>query len=106
MSDWRDKIVEKPHYEKVESFKLKQGSATVRFLTEGLEWFSQTDNKTYIIFKVQKEGDIIRPFFVNEKNTPFLGKIKALGELKGRLVTLTRTGERKATRWDVSPIEE
>ena len=104
MSDWRDKVENK--YEKVESFKLKQGSATVRFIDEGWPWFSQADNKDYIIFKVQKEGDIIRPFFVNAKNHPFLLKIKALGSLKGRLVTLTRTGERKATRWDVSPVEE
>lgn len=105
MTDWRDKIEDKK-YEKVESFKLKSGSKTVRFVDEGWPWFSQSDNKDYVIFKVHGEGDIIRPFFVNAKNTPFLAKIKALGELKGKLVTLTRTGERKQTRWDVSPIEE
>lgn len=106
MTDWRDKIEEKK-FEKVESFKLKQGSKTVRFIDEGWPWFSQTDNKDYVIFKVSAEGDDkIRPFFVNAKNTPFLAKIKALGPLKGKLVTLTRTGERKQTRWDVSQIEE
>lgn len=105
--DWRDDFVEFKKYDKVKSYKLKNGSETVTFKSEGFEWFSQLDNKIYVIFKVQKEGDIVRPFFVNKQSRSFLVKLKSFGELTGKQIVLSRTGERRATRWSaVLPDEQ
>lgn len=105
--DWRNDVQDEKKYEKVESFKLKSGSATVTFKTEGLIWFDQANGKEYVIFKVQKDGDIVRPFFVNTANHPFLRKLKSFGQLSGKQIVLSRTGERRATRWDaVLPDEQ
>lgn len=104
--DWRNEVEEEKKYEKIESFKLKSGSATVTFKTEGLKWFSQQDNKEYVIFKVQKDGDIVRPFFVNAENHPFLRQIKSFGQLTDRQIVLSRTGERRATRWSATLLDE
>lgn len=106
LNDWREDIVEKKEYPKVESFKLKSGSSEITFIDEGWEWFSQQDNKNYIIFKVQKDGDIVRPWFVNKENIPLLRELKAIGKLSGRRAVLSRTGERRATRWSVTFLNE
>lgn len=106
MSDWRDDIVEKKELPKVESFKLKNGSAEVTFIDEGWKWFSQQDNRNYIIFKVQKDGDIVRPWFVNKENFSLLRQLKDAGQLSGKKGIISRTGERRATRWSVSFLDE
>ena len=105
--DWRNEVEEEKKYPKVESFKLKNGSASVIFKTEGMMWYDQANGKEYVIFKVQKEGDIVRPFFVNKENHPFLRQLKSFGELSGKQIVLSRTGERRATRWSaVLPDEQ
>lgn len=103
--DWRNEV-EQNNYQKVESFKLKSGSASVTFKTEGMMWYDQANGKEYVIFKVQKEGDIVRPFFVNKENHPFLRQLKSFGQLTNKQIVLTRTGERRATRWSAILPEE
>jgi len=106
MNDWRDQVEEKKEYPKIESFKIKAGSASVVFKTEGFEWYDQANGKIYIIFKVQKDGDIIRPFFVNKENHPFLRQLKGFGKLTEREIILTRIGDRRATRWSATLPDE
>ena len=101
MDDWRNDITEPKN-----TLKIKDGDVVVvTFADEGQKKVS-ADYGTSIVFAVLMDGSKEpRNFYVKANNFDLLGQIKALGNLVGLKVRITRIGSKKTdTRYKVTKI--
>jgi len=98
--DWRVNISESG----VAVLKVADGETkTFVFLNEG-EKRTHQDFGTSVVFEVEHEKERMN-FYVRENNYSFLQQIKALGNLVGTTVKVSRVGSKKSdTRYTIEKI--
>ena len=101
LDDWRSNITESK-----ETLKLKDGDKVeVTFADEG-RINNHVDFGTSIAFSVVVKGETEpRTFYVKSNNYSLLAQIKALGQLVGRNVRISRTGSKRSdTRYKITSL--
>jgi len=99
--DWRDDISESAGA----TLKVVDGEEkTFVFLDSGVK-NTHSDYGTSVVFKVEHEKEEMN-FYVRENNYSLLNQIKALGEIVGKAVKISRVGSKKSdTRYTIEAIE-
>lgn len=105
--NWREAYSQKS-FDKKETFKLPTGSKEIMFdCDKPKEWtdVSVMPEKEFFIFDIIVDSTPYA-WFVNKKTFAIMNGIVGMGEpLKGRRAVVTRTGEKRLTKWSIVPIE-
>ena len=100
--DWRDDVSDSPGA----TLKIAGGEEKeFVFLSEGKKQ-THSDFGTSVVFSVENEGET-KNFYVRENNYSLLGQIKQLGDITGKVVRISRVGEKKSdTRYTIEEIKK